>query len=74
MAKSNGRPMTWAKHNAMLGGHLDEILTALQRLPGIMDRTERYLQKYGERQRSLMSATAPKPSEQGVVTGVRSSV
>ena len=59
MPKSNGRAMTWARHDAVLGGRLQQVVNAVQRLPGLVERNERRLQQFAERQRAVMDALAP---------------
>jgi hypothetical protein len=63
MAKSNGRAMTWRKHDETLGGHLQKVLDALQRLPGIAERNDHYLRVFAERQRALLDALAATPAQ-----------
>ena len=43
---SNGRRSTWAKHNSVLNGHLDEVLELLTKLPGLVERNEKRLEEY----------------------------
>lgn len=61
MSKSNGRAMTWAKHNEALGGRLQEVINAIQRIPGIVERNERRLEALAERRRAVMDVLSPKP-------------
>jgi hypothetical protein len=56
--------MTWARHDAVLGGRLQHVVNAIQRLPGIVERNERRLQQLAERQRAVMDAlAAPQPAQ-----------
>jgi len=41
--KSNGLAQTWAKHNHALNGQLAVVLAVIQKLPGLVERNERYL-------------------------------
>lgn len=66
MAKrtSNSRDASWAAHDAMLDGRLQEVLDALVRLPGLVERNERRLQMWAAKP-SVMDALRPtaKPLE-----------
>ena len=35
---------SWNRHNRRLGGHLEEILRVLVKVPGLMERNERHLE------------------------------
>jgi hypothetical protein len=43
---SNGRRSTWARHNSVLDGHLDEVLELLTKLPGLVERNDKRLEEY----------------------------
>jgi hypothetical protein len=50
----NSLPSAWKKHNATLGGHLDQVVQALSRRPGLVERNERLLKAYAMRQSELL--------------------